>query len=90
VPASVTGIEKYIGSGLIKGIGFVMAKRIVQKVEKEILYRRQLKSSSPQMPGQDMRIRSTTILYYKEIQDHGKLLSLASFHGRKFSYALDG
>jgi exodeoxyribonuclease V alpha subunit len=51
VPASVTGIEKYIGSGLIKGIGLVMAKRIVQKVEKEILYRRQLKYSSPQMPG---------------------------------------
>ena len=30
VPASVYGIEKYLGSGLIKGIGPVMAKRIVQ------------------------------------------------------------
>ena len=29
VPASVAGIEKYLGSGLIKGIGPVMAKRIV-------------------------------------------------------------
>jgi exodeoxyribonuclease V alpha subunit len=29
VPASVYGIEKYLGSGLIKGIGPVMAKRIV-------------------------------------------------------------
>ena len=30
VPASVVGIEKYLGSGLIKGIGPVMAKRIVR------------------------------------------------------------
>ncbi|MCL5126691.1 MAG: ATP-dependent RecD-like DNA helicase [Deltaproteobacteria bacterium] len=28
-PATVTGIEKYLGSGLVKGIGPVMAKRIV-------------------------------------------------------------
>lgn len=28
VPASVAGIEKYLGSGLIKGIGSVMAKRM--------------------------------------------------------------
>jgi exodeoxyribonuclease V alpha subunit len=31
VPASVHGIQKYLGSGLIKGIGPVMAKRIVKK-----------------------------------------------------------
>jgi exodeoxyribonuclease V alpha subunit len=31
VPATVHGIEKYLGSGLIKGIGPVMAKRIVRK-----------------------------------------------------------
>ncbi|MDR3179904.1 MAG: ATP-dependent RecD-like DNA helicase [Holosporaceae bacterium] len=30
VPSSELGIEKYLGSGLIKGIGPVMAKRIVQ------------------------------------------------------------
>ncbi len=29
-PASVAGIEKYLGSGLIKGIGPVMARRIVK------------------------------------------------------------
>ncbi|MGC8658720.1 MAG: helix-hairpin-helix domain-containing protein, partial [Desulfomonilaceae bacterium] len=28
-PATVSGIEKYLGSGLVKGIGPVMAKRIV-------------------------------------------------------------
>jgi len=31
VPASIYGIQKYLGSGLIKGIGPVMAKRIVKK-----------------------------------------------------------
>jgi len=31
VPASVHGIQKYLGSGLIKGIGPVMAKRIVKE-----------------------------------------------------------
>ncbi len=30
-PASVKGIERYLGSGLIKGIGPVMAKRLVSK-----------------------------------------------------------
>src|SRR5665647_529232 len=30
-PATEAGIEKYLGSGLIKGIGPVMAKRVVAK-----------------------------------------------------------
>ncbi len=37
VPASVNGIQKYLGSGLIKGIGPVMAKRIVEKFGKDTL-----------------------------------------------------
>ncbi len=36
-PASVHGIEKYLGSGLIKGLGPVMAKRIVEKFGKDTL-----------------------------------------------------
>ncbi len=36
-PASVHGIEKYLGSGLIKGIGPVMAKRIVKKFKENTL-----------------------------------------------------
>ncbi len=31
VPATQSGIQKYLGSGLVKGIGTVMAKRIVKK-----------------------------------------------------------
>jgi len=37
IPATVYGIRKYLGSGLIKGIGPVMAGRIVKKFGKETL-----------------------------------------------------
>jgi exodeoxyribonuclease V alpha subunit len=37
VPSSVYGMEKYLGSGLIKGIGPVMAKRIVKRFGEETL-----------------------------------------------------
>lgn len=37
VPASVKGIEKYLGSGLIKGIGPIMASRIVKRFGKDTL-----------------------------------------------------
>ncbi len=37
IPATLHGIEKYLGSGLIKGIGPVMAKRLVEKFGTETL-----------------------------------------------------
>ena len=37
VPATVNGIEKYLGSGLVRGIGPVMAKRIVKRFKEETL-----------------------------------------------------
>lgn len=37
VPANVKGIEKYLGSGLIKGIGPVMAKRVVKMFKEKTL-----------------------------------------------------
>jgi exodeoxyribonuclease V alpha subunit len=37
VPASVYGIEKYLGSGLIKGIGPIMAKRMVKQFGEQTL-----------------------------------------------------
>jgi exodeoxyribonuclease V alpha subunit len=36
-PATVYGIEKYLGSGLVKGIGPVMAKRIVKMFKEKTL-----------------------------------------------------
>jgi len=38
VPASVYGIEKYLGSGLIKGIGPIMARRIVGRFGENTLH----------------------------------------------------
>jgi len=37
-PADVVGIEKYLGSGLIKGIGPVYAKKIVKKFKEDTLH----------------------------------------------------
>jgi exodeoxyribonuclease V alpha subunit len=37
IPATAKGIERYLGSGLIKGIGPVMAKRLVDKFGTETL-----------------------------------------------------
>jgi exodeoxyribonuclease V alpha subunit len=37
VPATITGIEKYLGSGLIKGIGPAFAKRIVKCFKEDTL-----------------------------------------------------
>lgn len=37
VPATVAGIEKYLGSGMIKGIGPVYAKRIVARFKEDTL-----------------------------------------------------
>ena len=37
VPATVKGIEKYLGSGMIKGIGPVMARRLVSQFGEETL-----------------------------------------------------
>ena len=37
IPASVHGIEKYLGSGMIKGFGPVMARRIVKKFGQKTL-----------------------------------------------------
>jgi exodeoxyribonuclease V alpha subunit len=37
IPATVAGIERYLGSGLIKGIGPVNAKRIVRKFREDTI-----------------------------------------------------
>lgn len=38
LPSTLTGIEKYLGSGLVKGIGPVMAKRVVSRFGLETLH----------------------------------------------------
>jgi len=46
VPATVYGIKKYLGSGLIKGLGPVMAGRIVKKFGKKTLDVSKMKSKN--------------------------------------------
>ena len=36
-PTTVAGIERYLGSGLVKGIGPVLAKELVEKFGAEVL-----------------------------------------------------
>jgi exodeoxyribonuclease V alpha subunit len=36
-PTTVAGIERYLGSGLVKGIGPVLAKKLVEKFGTEVL-----------------------------------------------------
>lgn len=38
IPEDASGVEKYLGSGMIKGLGPVMAKRIVKKFGKKALF----------------------------------------------------
>jgi exodeoxyribonuclease V alpha subunit len=38
LPATIAGIEKYLGSGLIKGIGPVTARRIVRRFKEDTLH----------------------------------------------------
>lgn len=37
LPSTITGIEKYLGSGLVKGVGPIMAKRVAAKFGLETL-----------------------------------------------------
>ena len=60
IPATVVGIEKYLGSGLVKGIGPEMAKRIVKQfglktldmIEKDIQQLSQVEGIGPKRIGQ--------------------------------------
>jgi hypothetical protein len=75
----VTGIEKYIGSGFIKGIWPVMAKRIVKKFKKETLYCKHLKSSSPQVPVQDNETKAGILPGKVIIVASGKLSTIFKY-----------
>jgi exodeoxyribonuclease V alpha subunit len=60
IPATLVGIEKYLGSGLIKGIGPEMAKRIVKQfglntleiIEKDLSKLSQVEGLGPKRIGQ--------------------------------------
>jgi exodeoxyribonuclease V alpha subunit len=69
VPATVNGIEKYLGSGLIKGIGPVMAKRIVREFGLETL---EVIENRPQELSRVEGIGSVRIAMIKKAWDEQK------------------
>ena len=89
MPATVFGIEKYLGSGLIKGVGPKYAKRIVQKfgtetiavIEPDVFRLREVEGIG------EKRIRKIAESWEKQkeiknvmlfLQDHGVSTSFAS------------
>ncbi|MCB0105177.1 MAG: ATP-dependent RecD-like DNA helicase, partial [Caldilineaceae bacterium] len=89
LPATVAGIEKYLGSGLIRGVGPVTAKRIVKHFGIETLnIIEQAPERMNEVPGVG-RVRTQTIIQawaeqkaIKEVmlflQSHGVSTSLAT------------
>ena len=60
----------------IKNIGPVIARRIAKKFEAETLYRRILKSFSPQISVQDNEMETGIFPQEVVIVDHGKLIQI--------------
>jgi exodeoxyribonuclease V alpha subunit len=65
-PTSKAGIEKYLGSGLIKGIGPIYAKKLVEKFGEEILaiidqYSARLEEVAGIGPGRRQRIKAAWV-----------------------------
>ena len=57
VPATIAGIEKYLGSGLIKGIGPVYARKIVKHFKEDTL--RVIEESADYLVSSEARLNNT-------------------------------
>ncbi len=88
VPASLYGIQKYLGSGLIKGIGPIMAKRIVEKFGHKTL---QVIEDQAEMLVKVEGIGAKRIQMVKEAwEEHQEIRELLLFlesHGISSGYA---
>src|SRR5918997_3383045 len=82
LPADAEGIRKYLGSGLIKGIGPVMAQRIVDAFGAETL---SVIESRPRLlydvPGIGRKKADAIIRAWNEQQGIKALMSLLQSHG---------
>jgi exodeoxyribonuclease V alpha subunit len=89
VPSTVKGIEKYLGSGLIRGIGKVMAKRLVEAFGKETLdvienQPERLREVEGIGPGRSSAIRGAWI----EQRDIKDVMVFLQSHGVSTQYAI--
>src|SRR5215210_338346 len=88
-PSTVTGIEKYLGSGLIQGIGKVMASRLVKAFGKETLdviehQPERLREVEGIGPGRSSAIQRAWI----EQRDIKEVMVFLQSHGVSTQYAI--
>ncbi len=89
MPATVAGIERYLGSGLIHGIGKVMAARLVAAFGAETLEVIEKKPHRLQEVGGIGRKRSADILRaWHEQRDIKEVMIFLQSHGISTSYAI--
>lgn len=87
-PADIVGIEKYLGSGLIKGIGPIYAKRIVATFGKETL---SIIDKTPErlseVPGIGKKRRERITSCWQEMRSIREVMIFLQTHGVTTTYA---
>jgi exodeoxyribonuclease V alpha subunit len=88
VPVTVKGLEKYLGSGLIKGIGEAYAKRIVRKFGIEVL---DILEKSPErlreVPGLGAKRIETIARTWQEQRQIRDLVIFCQEHGISLTFS---
>src|SRR3954452_18331263 len=88
-PATVTGIEKYLGSGLIRGIGKVMASRLVASFGLETL---DVIDNRPErlteVEGIGPKRRKEIVRAWEEQRDIKEVMVFLQSHGVSTHYAI--
>ena len=88
LPATVAGIEKYLGSGLIKGVGPEMAKRIVRHFGAETLdVIEQRPEQLTDVPGIGKKRQQMIIVAWAEQQAIKEVMLFLQSHGVSTSLA---
>ena len=89
VPATITGIQKYLGSGMIKGIGPVFAKRLVETFGAETL---QVIESAParlaEVPGIGPKRQQRIATAWAEQREIREVMLFLQGHGVSPAYAV--
>ena len=87
-PSSIYGIRKYLGSGLIRGIGPVMAERIVEKFGKDTL---DMIENNPErlsrVPGVGKKRIEMIKVAWEEQRDIREVMLFLQSHGVSSGYA---
>jgi exodeoxyribonuclease V alpha subunit len=89
IPATITGIQKYLGSGMIKGIGPVFAKRLVETFGAETL---QVIETAPahlaEVPGIGPKRRQRIATAWAEQREIREVMLFLQGHGVSPAYAV--